>query len=118
MFTCADYAWNPRGYDPLRSIGQAIVHLEKSENGRALLADLVNAYPGMLIWGSGDTGLNPVRERWKQLSLIPENAVLRDAYIEHLKSIDGRFDHVFPSRYGREKKTLADDLAWIAANAK
>jgi len=26
LATCADYAYNPAAYDPLRSIGQAIVH--------------------------------------------------------------------------------------------
>ena len=50
LLTCADYAYNPWGYDPARSIGQAILHLADSAQQRDLLKDLVEAYPGMDDW--------------------------------------------------------------------
>jgi hypothetical protein len=116
MFTCADYAWNPGAYEPQRSIGQAILHLADKPEDQQLLADLVEEYAGMLVWKTGDTGFNAVRERWKQLGRLKQNAVVREAYREHLEKLAGRLDAVFPQRYSAEKRTLAQDVEWVRAH--
>jgi hypothetical protein len=116
MFTCADYAYNPRAYDPARSISQAIVHVEPDHEGQTILAELVNAYPGMLIWGSGDTGCNPVRERMKKYMALPDVGVTAKAYAQTVHSLVYRFEAFYPNRYSAEKKTLRDDLIWLDAH--
>jgi len=40
LLTCADYAYNPKMYDPDRSIGQSIVHLAETDAQRNALKDL------------------------------------------------------------------------------
>jgi hypothetical protein len=116
MFTCADYAWNPAGYDPQRSIGQALLHLEETPDRRQVLADLVMEYPGMLLWHSGDTGLNGVRERWKELGHLTQSAVLKDGYKGQLDQLAARLRSAYPTSYAAEKKTLDDDIAWVRSH--
>ena len=62
LATCADYAWNPADYDPVRSIGQAILHLADTPGRCEALRDLVEAYPGMLVYaGIAAPGSTPCR---------------------------------------------------------
>ena len=49
LATCADYAFNPRAYEPLRSIGQAILLQADTSPQREALRELVETYPGMLL---------------------------------------------------------------------
>ncbi len=112
LLTCADYAWNPGAYDPARSIGQAILHLEESPEARAVLRDLVEAYPGMLVAGSGRTNFNFVREQYNRLASTPHSRFAVEAYVLHLRSLSDRARQVFPDRYRAARKTLDDDVAW------
>lgn len=115
LLTCADYAWNPGGYDPARSIGQAIVHLEQTAEARRLLADLVEAYPGMLLYGNGHTGFNSVRDQYGRIAAQPHARFAAGAYIAGLESLAARMRQVFPDRYLAARKTLDDDVAWAKA---
>ncbi len=118
LLTCLDYAYNPAAYDPMRSIGQAIVHLESRSDARKALADLVEAYPGFVICGVPRTGLNPVRERFAGIAAIPQGHFVLQAYISALEYLSARLAKAFPKRFVAERKTLDDDIAYVRKMAK
>ena len=113
LLTEADYAYNPRAYDPQRSIGQAIVHLAAAPAQQQVLKDLVEAYPGMLILGTQSTGDNPVR---RQFAGLIHNAEHRDAAIaceqKHIELAD-RLDKAFPDRFAAARRTVRGDAQWM-----
>ena len=96
LATCADYAYNPKGYDPARSIGQAILHAADTDAGRGVLLDLVEAYPGFIVF-SGDTNLNPPRVEFQRL-VEAHNAYLARNMLRHLEDIARRLEREFPDR--------------------
>ena len=111
LLTCADYAWNPRAYDPARSIGQAIVHLADTPAQRAVLKDLVELYPGNLICGSTSTGYNCVLERVAALLKAPGGREQAAKLADRVADVAARLDREFPGRYAETKKTLAGHVA-------
>lgn len=115
LLTCADYAYNPAAYDPVRSVGQAIFHLESDPQAREILRELVEVYPGFVIFGTPSTGLNPVRERFGKLAAMPQSRVITEAYIRYLEDLSLRMEKAFPKRYAAEKKTLGDDVRALRA---
>ena len=115
MLTCADYAYNPRAYDPARSIGQSIVHLAHTKGQQSVLKDVVEAYPGILLYDKG-TGFNPVRERAADLAKQPGGKSLQERYIAHVEQLLTRFRSAFPDQFRDCAKTLADDVAWLRGN--
>ncbi len=118
LATCADYAYNPWAYDPVRSIGQAIVHLAETDAQRLALKNIVEAYPGMLIFGGG-TSANPVRERFKR-KVGADSRLWREGYVRRMEALAGQFREAFPQQFGTARKSLADDIEWMKAalNAK
>lgn len=113
MLTCADYAWNPASYDPLRSVGQAIMHLAETPAQRAVMRDLVDAYPGMLIYGNGNTGFNAVHHKFAQITAMPHSRQAAKAYIDYLEQLVARTKEAFPNGYAAERKTLENDVAGL-----
>lgn len=113
MLTCADYAWNPAEYDPMRSVGQAILHLAETPAQREVMRELVDAYPGMLIYGNGNTGFNAVRYRFAQISGLPHSKQVAKAYIELLEGLASRMQEAFPSGYKAEEETLNNDIDFV-----
>lgn len=113
MLTCADYAYNPSAYDPARSIGQAIIHLEREPSQRELIRELVEWYPGFVIYGMGGTGLNPARDRFTRLCDTPHSRGLAEAMAKSIESLSRRMDRAFPSRYSAERRVLRDDAAYL-----
>jgi hypothetical protein len=113
LATCADYAYNPRAYDPLRSITQAILVQVSKPAQREVLRDLIETYPGFLLSaGSGDRpGFNPIRAQIDQILSRPRSQPAAQAYLDRLLELAARFDRQFPHAYGPAKKTLADDIA-------
>ena len=111
LLTCADYAWNPRAYDPDRSIGQAIAQLSDSPGQRAVLRDLVELYPGDLISGSTMTGYNCVLEKMTTLLNVPGGRRLARRFVGRVERVAARLDREFPDRYAETKKTLAAHIA-------
>lgn len=111
LLTCADYAFNPRAYDPGRSIGQAVVHLADSPAQRAVLKDLVELYPGNLISGSTMTGYNCVLGRVAALLKEPGGRKLARRFISRVEAVAARLDREFPDRYAETKKTMAAHIA-------
>jgi hyaluronoglucosaminidase len=114
MFTCADYAWNPWGYDPARSSGQAIVHLAQTAPQRAALKDLVEAYPGMLLFAQ-PTLFNPVRARLAWYAEQEDGRSRVAAYLRETEALARRFRAAFPRQFSDAKQTLDDDLTWLNA---
>jgi hypothetical protein len=110
LLTCLDYAWNPEAYDPSRSVGQAILYLADTAPQRGVLKDLVEAYPGMLIYGGRGTGFNAVQEQFTRISAMPHSRQAALAYIEHLQQLSDRLKQQFPGHYQPEKQTLDNDI--------
>jgi hypothetical protein len=115
LLTCADYAYNPKAYDPPRSIGQAIFHLAETPAQRTVLKDLVELYPGNLISGSTMTGFNCVLEKAGTLLKRPGGADLAARYIRRVEDVAVRLGEEFPGRYAETKKTIAGHIALAKA---
>jgi len=109
LLTMADFAYNPWAYDPERSIGQAILHLADTREQQRTLADLIELYPGMLLYGQG-TSYNPVLNRFDEITTTPHSHALAEAYIEHFAAVAARFSAEFPVGYAAEKQSLQLDL--------
>jgi len=108
LMTCADYAYNPWDYDPRESIGQAIAHFSDRRAQRQALAELVEAYPGMLIYGGG-TGVNPVRTRLQRM--LDRSERLR--YVDRMEGLSKRMDRLFPNALGPTRNVLREDVRWM-----
>lgn len=113
MLTCADYAYNPEGYDPLRSIGQAILHLEDTQEKREIIKELVEVYPGFIILGKPNTGLNPVRENFAKIVSLHHGRPIVEGYMLYLEGLSARLDKAFPDKYKAARKALADDIIQV-----
>ena len=113
LITEADYAYNPWAYDPGRSIGQAIVHLAQSPEQRAVLKDLVEMYPGMLIEDTHRTNANPVVERFKEILDRPNSHWLAEVYLKHVQDVAARLARAFPDRFTDARQTLLQNVAEI-----
>jgi hyaluronoglucosaminidase len=111
LFTCADYAWNPAAYDPLRSIGQAIIHLAETPAQRQALKSLVEFYPGMLIYGDINTSFNPIWERFQHILQQPGPRTKAEAFVARLENAEKQLAAAFPDRYGETKKTIRGHIA-------
>jgi hypothetical protein len=114
LATCADYAYNPRAYDPMRSIGQAILMQAEKPSQREVLRELVETYPGMLLVSSSghQTGFNPVRAQMAGILALPQSRQAATAYLQILQQLAVRLNQEFPDRYTPEKKTLGADIAF------
>jgi hypothetical protein len=111
LLTCADYAYNPKAYDPARSIGQAIVHLANRYGRKAVLKDLVELYPGDLISGSTMTSFNSVLEKTSELLKSPGGREAAERFLGRVESVAARLEKEFPGRYKETKATIAGHIA-------
>ncbi|HOC00728.1 MAG TPA: beta-N-acetylglucosaminidase domain-containing protein [Verrucomicrobiota bacterium] len=112
LATCADYAYNPRAYDPRRSIGQAILRLAKTAAQRRALEELVETYPGFLVTGGG-TGTNPVRGEFGSLLASEKSPSAASEFVRRLERLGDRLARAFPGQFPATEKTVADDLGWM-----
>lgn len=111
LFTSADYAFNPAGYDPLRSIGQAIAHLADTPGQRQALKELVELYPGMLLYGNTGTGFNPVLERFRGLIQRPETRGLAVDFLSRVERAEKQLAASFPDKYLSTRETVRGHVA-------
>lgn len=109
LLTIADYAYNPWDYDPARSIGQAIVHLAPRQDQRETLRELVELYPGMLLYGQG-TGYNPLLTRFQEIVETPHSRWLAQLTANHVEDLLYRLESQFPGQYAPERETLEHSL--------
>lgn len=112
LATCADYASNPRGYNPVRSIGQAILRFGKTSAQQRVLKNLVEAYPGFIVAGGG-TGTNPVRAKFGMLMAAQDSRSAALKLIEHMEEIRARLTKQFPGQLAATRQTIAEDIAWM-----
>jgi hypothetical protein len=112
LATCADYAYDPRAYNPARSIGQAIHRLGKTGAQRQVLKDLVEAYPGFIVAGGG-TGTNPVRAKFGSLLAQDGERSAAQGFIRQVEDISTRLAKLFPTQFRATRKTVLDDLLWM-----
>lgn len=113
MLTCADYAYNPQAYDPMRSIGQAILHLGNTPEEREALKEAVEMYPGFIIYGKPQTGLNPVREQFNRIIATPHSRWIAEGYVRNLEAFADKADRVFPDRAKAERQTIRNDIEFL-----
>jgi hypothetical protein len=112
LATCADYACNPRAYNPGRSIGQAILRLGKTAAEHQALKELVEAYPGFIVAGGG-TGTNPVRARFGSLLADPGLGSPARDYLRQIEDLSKRLARLFPDRFPATRKVVREDLEWM-----
>lgn len=110
LITEADYAYNPWDYDPARSIGQAIVHVARLPEQQAVLKDLVELYPGMLIEGSRHTSANPVIKGLKKLLADGKPRSEAEAYLAEFEAVAARLERAFPDRFADARVTVRQNL--------
>lgn len=113
LATCADYAYNPREYDPSRSIGQAICLLAHTRARQEVFKDLVEAYPGFLTAG-GDPGTNPVRRKFHELKEETGPGAARE-FLDQVNSLSSELGTEFPGEFDATKRTVDADVMWMRA---
>jgi hypothetical protein len=111
LLTCADYAYNPRAYDPARSIGQAVALQDPSPAHRQTLADLVGIYPGNLLSGSSSTAYNCAIETMAARLKGPGGTDAGASFLASVEDLARRLETEFPRRYAETKKTIAAHIA-------
>jgi hypothetical protein len=112
LFTCADFAWNPKGYDPDRSIGQAVLRWGQNAEQIKILKELVELYPGGVLAKPSNTGYRPVYSEVlsqfnDKLGSSAEEAQVFVAYVENLEK---RMEKSFPSAFEDARKTMRQNL--------
>ncbi|HSW46158.1 MAG TPA: beta-N-acetylglucosaminidase domain-containing protein [Phycisphaerae bacterium] len=111
LITEADYAYNPYGYDPARSIGQAILHLADTPQRRAVLKELVEMYPGMLIEDTHRTDWNPVLDRFRKILDRPNSRWQAEAFARHIEGFCARFAQAFPDQFEDGQDMVRQNLS-------
>jgi len=112
LATCADYAFDPRNYNPARSIGHAILWLGKTRQQQRALKDLVEAYPGFIVAGGG-AGTNPVRGKFGKLIGLQDSRSTARNFIHHMEDIYAHLKIQFPKKFLATRKTVTEDIDWM-----
>ena len=112
LATAADYAFNPKAYNPARSIGQSIQRLGKTGPQQQVLKELVEAYPGFIVAGGG-TGTNPVRSKFGSLLAQGGDRLAARAFIGQFENLADRLAKLFPNQFPATRKTIQGDLLWM-----
>lgn len=115
LITEADYAYNPTTYEPARSIGQAILQLADTPEQRQTLKDLVELYPGMLLF-SRNTGWNPVLARFDELIKTPHARHWAELHINHVEGVASRLEKQFPKQFDAAIRTIRANIAAMKAS--
>ena len=112
LATCADYAYNPRAYNPARSIGQAILRLGRTSAEWEALKELVEAYPGFIVAGGG-TGTNPVRAKFGSLLATGHARSAARDFVSQIEHLASRLAKLFPTQFQATRKTVLADIQWM-----
>lgn len=110
LLTIADYAWNPEQYDPVRSIGQSILHYSQRPSDREALRQITELYPGRLWDGSTMTGWNSLRERFKE-EIAARNHSGAEGLVAKAKGVLSQMQSGFPDRWSSGWDVLQQDVA-------
>jgi hypothetical protein len=71
-----------------------------------VLKDLVELYPGMLIYGQPRTNFNSVLERFERIIQEPDAQTLAASFIRRLEDVAARLAKEFPSQYQKTLETI------------
>ncbi|TYR32632.1 hypothetical protein FXV77_18670 [Sphingobacterium phlebotomi] len=113
-YSCGDYALNPAEYDPLKSIGQAILHQTDNREQAETLRDVVEVYYGFLFHTDRfRTNLNTARFSFQELMAMKQGNVPAKLFKENLQDIYNRLGEQFPGRYQAERATILTDIKWM-----
>lgn len=115
LLTCADFAWNPWGYDPDRSIGQAILHWGKTAEQRQVLKELVELYPGGILAKPSNIGYRPVynavlAQFTDELDSSSEEA---RTFVAYVKDLEQRMAQAFPNLFEDARRTMQRNIAMM-----
>lgn len=113
LYTMADYAYNPRDYDPLRSIGQAVALLAETPDARRVLADLVEAYPGTILYRNGQPGFCSPVEEFHRLLTSPSGRALAEAQATRMRQLYRRYNRDLRQAYPDIEPRLREDVQII-----
>jgi len=86
--------------------------LAQTEEQRCAFKDVVEAYPGMLVYEKG-TSFNPVRERALHLAKQPRGRCLQKYHLARAEELLREFGLAFPDQFRDCARSLADDIAWL-----
>lgn len=114
LLTIADYAWNPEQYDPMRSMGQSVLHFSLSSARREALRHLSELYPGRLWDRSTATGWNSLRERFFR-RMKDRSAGDPQALVSQANAALAEMQSAFPDRWSSGWGVLEQDLAAMAS---
>lgn len=106
LFTIADYAFNPIDYDPVASIGQAIIHQTDNKAQQRVLLELTKLYNNKIV---RSTGVNQLITGWRSTG----NRTEADAYLAHIRKVQADLQKQFPKNYAATKKTLAQNIKQV-----
>lgn len=112
MLTIADYAWNPKAYNPARSIGQSVAHLGRTTAQRLALKDLVELYPGRLVARSQSTAWNSLLECFSRTLDGGSQKAARDL-IDRAKSVSQQMKRELPGEFVLAQEMLDTDISKI-----
>ncbi len=114
LYTAADYALDPENYNPLASIGQAILHLSQTPEQARTLADAVNIYYGFLLSKAvHNCGFNTARDNFQNLLTQRHGYTAAVAFVNQLKQLNKNLETHFPGMYAAEIKTIDTDIRWM-----
>ncbi len=110
LMTMMAYAKHPVSYNPAQAIVNAIHSIAQNESQQRTLKDLIELYPGMLVYDRG-TGFNPVMTLFQQFLDTPHQRHLAELYLRHvqdtMKRLDTYFDHYFVGALGTLRHNIA-----------
>jgi len=115
LYTCGDYAWNPKEYDPKRSIGQTILNLTNSPEQANTLKEVTEIYYGCFL-GQTDHywyARNPARMSFEAITELKHGYVPSRLFVDNLKRVLTDLKKYFPGMYDAERQTIQIDIDWM-----
>lgn len=114
LFTMADYMLDPINYDAERSVVQAIKFIAETPSQQQILKDMVEMYPGYILYKVKKTSLNNVRVTFEKLKDDKTQVI---ALLKKLENLLQSFKSEFPDKYSDTKNIIKNDIEWIKKEA-
>ena len=111
LYTMADFMNDPYGYDPDKSISEAIAHIAADKSQKAVLESLVGYYSSNLKYGSKSTNFNCARNEFEHI--MKDDRTDAEMYVAGLQKLYNGLCSAFPDRYTRTKDIVRKDIEWM-----
>ena len=112
LATCADYAYNPKGYDPTRSIGQAIL-LQADTDARRSAAPGPRRNISRLHPLSRRDGHESSADRVSKADRRPQLLPRPQYAPSSAKTLPGDWSENSPIAIRRQKRRFETDIEWM-----